>query len=216
MNNYYPVFLNVNKKNCLVVGGGSVAYRKIIQLVKAGARVKVVAPQTITSIERLKEKHRIKLIKRVYKPSDLNGIFLVYAATNDSEVNRKVFQDAHARSIITNVVDTPAYCDFIMPAIVRKGNIVIAISTQGLAPYATALVKRRINKILSPDYIKVINIVVKLRNILLRMKKRGVDINIKDALNKLSINALSKHIKNKDSEGLKQYINKFLSMVKGA
>ncbi|MGB9735657.1 MAG: precorrin-2 dehydrogenase/sirohydrochlorin ferrochelatase family protein [bacterium] len=208
--------MNVNKKNCLVVGGGSVAYRKIIQLVKAGARVKVVAPQTITSIERLKEKHRIKLIKRVYKPSDLNGIFLVYAATNDSEVNRKVFQDAHARSIITNVVDTPAYCDFIMPAIVRKGNIVIAISTQGLAPYATALVKRRINKILSPDYIKVINIVVKLRNILLRMKKRGVDINIKDALNKLSINALSKHIKNKDSEGLKQYINKFLSMVKGA
>lgn len=214
MNKYYPVFLNVDKKNCLVVGGGSVAYRKIVQLIKCGAHVKVVTPQTIPHIDKLYKAHRIKLVKRTYRPSDLNGTFLVYAATDKPDINKKVFQDAKNRCILVNVVDTPIYCDFIMPAIVRKKNIMIAISTQGLAPYATVLLKKRINMLLSNDYIKLINIIISIRNSLLKIKKRGVDINIEDALNKLSIKRLSKYIKNNNLKELKQYINEFLALIK--
>ena len=104
MNKYYPVSLNINKRACLVAGGGTVAYRKVLQLIRSGATVKVVAPSVVAPIAKLGRQQKIKLVKRRYRSSDLTGMYLVYAATDDESVNKKVYLDARARRILTNVV----------------------------------------------------------------------------------------------------------------
>lgn len=214
MNRYYPVFLNIKNKNCLVVGGGRVAYRKIMQLVKSGANVKVVAPSVIEPIELLSKKGRVKIIRRAYRTSDLNGVSLVYAATNDNDVNKKIFNDTRTRHILTNIVDAPAYCDFIMPALIKKGNIVVAISTEGRAPYASVLIKKRIATLLTPEYVKLINTIIKIRGMLLEAKRSGVNIDIEDALKKIPVRRLERYIKKNDLKSLRQYIRGFQLLKK--
>ncbi len=215
MNKYYPISLNINKKHCLVVGGGSVAYRKVVQLIKSGARVKVVAPFSIKPVLKLKIQNKIELIKRPYRSSDLAGMYLVYAATNDTYVNKKIFQDTRPRHILTNVVDTPVYCDFIMPAMMKKGKVTITVSTNGLAPYATVLLKKRIDKLLNTEYMKLIHSIIKIRSRLLKIKKSGVKVNIEQTLNKLSIGRLSRYIKKNDSKSLRRFIDNFISSFTG-
>ncbi len=211
MNKYYPVSLNINNKDCLVVGGGNVAYRKVVQLIRSGARVKVIAPSVVGPLVKLKKQNKIELVKRPYITSDLKGIYLVYAATNDTLVNNKIFQDTRSRHILTNVVDMPAYCDFIMPAMIKKGKVTITVSTDGLAPYATVLLKKRIDKLLNTEYMELIHSIIKVRSRLLKIKKSGIKVNIEQALNKLSLGRLIRYIKENDSKSLRLYIDSFIS-----
>lgn len=209
---YYPVALNVKGKNCLVAGGGSVAYRKIMQLIKSGAHVKVVAADVIKGIERLEAKGRIKLIKRKYRRADINNMFLVFAAAGDSSVNKKIFDHTRSKNILLNATDSPDRCDFIMPAVLTKGRITIAVSTGGSAPYASVLVKKRIDKLMDTEYVKLIDAVINIRSRLWTIKKQGGKINIEYMLNKLSLAQLSKCVKDNNKEVVKRYIDRFLSL----
>jgi precorrin-2 dehydrogenase/sirohydrochlorin ferrochelatase len=132
---FYMACLDLEGRRCLVVGGGTVGLEKARGLVDCGAIVTVVAPQIEPELQLLPIDWRQKR----YETADLDGAFLVVAATSNRSVNRRVFQDAEARSLLCNVVDTPEHCSFILPAVFRRDPIALAVSTGGASP---ALAKR--------------------------------------------------------------------------
>jgi len=137
--NFYMAALNLTNRRCLVVGAGAIGLEKIEGLLASEAEVSVVAPEADPEVAELAETGTVDWKRRRYVPDDLEGCFLVVAATSDTDVNIAVYNDAEARSMLVNVVDVPPLCNFILPAIVRRGPIAIAISTAGASP---ALAKR--------------------------------------------------------------------------
>jgi precorrin-2 dehydrogenase / sirohydrochlorin ferrochelatase len=140
----FPMFLKLADRPCVVVGAGNVAASKIPALLDAGARVTMIAPRAIVDLERLAAKGKIHWIARAFQPGDLAGIFLVIAATSDSPVNRAVFLEAQRLGILCNAVDDPPHCDFYFPAIVRRGDLQIAISTSGQSPALAQRLRREL------------------------------------------------------------------------
>jgi precorrin-2 dehydrogenase / sirohydrochlorin ferrochelatase len=136
---FFMTCLNLRGRRCLVVGAGPVGLEKVEGLLAAEADVHVVARQALPEIEQLANEGSLRLDLREYRSDDLEGAFLVFAATADTELNVRVFQEAEARTMLVNVVDVPPLCNFIMPAIARVGPISIAVSTRGASP---ALAKR--------------------------------------------------------------------------
>src|SRR5215203_3564701 len=136
---FYIACLKLKGRRCLVVGGGDVGLEKVEGLLACSGDVTVVAPELHPELRRLADEGSIEWHARAYAPSDLEGCFMVIAATNDSEVNIGVYEDAEKRAMLVNVVDVPPLCNFILPAIVRTGPLAIAISTAGASP---ALAKR--------------------------------------------------------------------------
>ncbi len=130
-----PITLTgLETKLCIVVGGGAVAERKVESLLAAGARVRVIAPAATDALTTLARDGKIEWLPCVYRDGDLEGAFLVVAATDDAEVNHAVARQATTRGLLVNVVDDPAWCNFTAPAVVRRGDLTIAISTGGDAP----------------------------------------------------------------------------------
>jgi precorrin-2 dehydrogenase / sirohydrochlorin ferrochelatase len=130
----FPVFIKLEHRPCLVVGAGEIAKAKIASLLEAGARVLVVAPDAAAEVRTLAASNRITWKRRKYQGSDLDGAFLVIAATSDGAVNHSVFAQARRRGILCNAVDDPPNCDFYFPAVVRRGDLQVAISTTGQSP----------------------------------------------------------------------------------
>ncbi|MBI5873660.1 MAG: bifunctional precorrin-2 dehydrogenase/sirohydrochlorin ferrochelatase [Candidatus Omnitrophica bacterium] len=131
---YYPVGLNIDGKDVLIIGAGSVAERKIRLLLAFGARIRVVAPSATRHIENLASKRVITLIKRKYRASDMGRARLVIAATSDRRANEMVCSDAKKNNILVNVADSTALCDFISPAVIRRRGLVISVSTDAKNP----------------------------------------------------------------------------------
>jgi siroheme synthase-like protein len=136
---FYIACLRLSGRKCLVVGGGDVGLEKVEGLLACDGDVTLVAPEAVEPLQELAAEGSITWERREYRPEDLEGTFLVIAATNDSEVNIGIFEDAEKRAMLVNVVDVPPLCNFILPAIVRTGPLAIAISTAGASP---ALAKR--------------------------------------------------------------------------
>src|SRR5271156_4464772 len=130
----FPVFIKLAGRPCLVVGAGEIAKAKITSLLDAGASVHVVSPDALPEIQELAANYKILWTTRRYQPSDLEGSFLVIAATSDPLVNGSVFTQARRAGILCNAVDDPPNCDFYFPAVVRRGDLQVAISTAGESP----------------------------------------------------------------------------------
>jgi precorrin-2 dehydrogenase/sirohydrochlorin ferrochelatase len=128
---YYPIYLNLRKRKCVVVGGGRTAERKIRQLLKAGAAVTVISPDLTTGLKRLLAAEKIRHVKREYRKGDAGNAFLVIAATSDARVNKVISEGYRG---LVNAVDMPEYCSFIMPSVITRGPLTIAISTSGVSP----------------------------------------------------------------------------------
>lgn len=165
---YYPIFLNLKKRLCLIIGGGQVAERKAVILIKCGANVRVIAPSITKRLIALEEKGKLEIIKRDYKKGDLEGAFIVFAATDKKEVNRQIKKDAEEMGIIANIVDDPDFCDFIVPSMVKKGPVTIAISTSGTLPMFARVFKEKIKQVLTEDHIKYVKKIGRLRKIILK------------------------------------------------
>jgi len=131
---YYPLFLELQARSCLVIGGGSVAFRKAAALLRCGARVTVVSPELSAGLKKLARQRKVHWKKHPFRPSDLAGIELAIAATDDQPVNRLAAREAKRRKIWINVVDQPALCSFIVPSVVRRGKLALAVSTGGASP----------------------------------------------------------------------------------
>jgi len=141
---YYPINLDINGHTCLVVGGGPVGLRKVTTLLECGARVTVVSPEVESRIEQLAEEGRIRLERRAYTTSDLDGKFLVIGATDDNALNRKISWDAGRKKMLCNIADVPDACNFILPSIVHRGDLIIAISTSGSSPAMAKKLRREL------------------------------------------------------------------------
>jgi len=162
-NVYYPAFLDLRDRLVLVVGGGMVAARKVEALQKAGARIKVVSPEIV---EEITGTPRVDIIRREYEKGDLKGAYLVIAATDDDKTNRAVSDAAAAKRIFCNVVDRPELCTFIVPSVVEKGPIKIAISTGGVSPALSKKMRMVIGKTLGEEYEILAAILGKIRPII--------------------------------------------------
>ena len=141
---FYIACLRLTGRRCLVVGGGNVGLEKVEGLLACDAKVTLVAPEAHPELVQLALEGSIAWERRQYEPSDLDGCLIAIAATNLSEVNIRVFEDAEERAMLVNVVDVPPLCNFILPAIVRNGPLAIAISTAGASPALAKRMKREI------------------------------------------------------------------------
>lgn len=146
---YYPAFLNLKGKKTVVVGGGKVSERKVVSLVAAGAVVTVVSPSLTKGLRKTLSEGRIRYISRFYRKNDVKGAFLVIAATDSPDTNRRVSKDAPA---LVNVVDVPAECNFIAPSVVRRGQLVIAISTGGASPAFSRALRKELQTCYGPEF----------------------------------------------------------------
>ncbi|HEY2381655.1 MAG TPA: bifunctional precorrin-2 dehydrogenase/sirohydrochlorin ferrochelatase [Terriglobia bacterium] len=149
---FYPIYLNLTGKRVVVIGGGEVAERKIEPLLDAGASINVVSPEVTSRILTLAGEKRIELHQRPFRAGDCAGATLVLCATDDGAVSREVFEQARTTGALVNTADQPALCDFIMPAVVRRGDIAIAISTSGTSPGLAARLRQKIARLIGPEY----------------------------------------------------------------
>ena len=134
MTSYYPVYLNLRGRRCVIIGGGTVAEGKIARLLDSGARICVVSPDATPGIRQFVADGSVQWEQRKYRDGDLEGAFIAIAATNAREVNRRIFEEANERGVMLNAVDDPPNCSFIAPSIVQRGPVTLAISTGGVSP----------------------------------------------------------------------------------
>ena len=160
---FFMTCLNLKGRRCLVVGAGPIGLEKIEGLLAADADVLVVALETLPEVDELAREGSLRLERRAYASGDLEGAFLVFAATSDTDLNISVFADAEARAMLVNVVDVPPLCNFIMPAITRNGPISIAISTRGASPALAKRLKREIADQFGEPYARLAEMLNEIR-----------------------------------------------------
>ena len=148
----FPMFLKLEGRNCLVLGAGSVGEQKIRSLMDCGARIHVVAPAASAAVKEWATRGALSWNQRPFESADLDGVFLVVAATSDVDVNHAIYREAQERGILCNVVDDPPHCDFYYPAVVRRGQLQIAISTAGLSPALAQRIRKQLEVEFSPAY----------------------------------------------------------------
>lgn len=149
---YYPIQLDVRNRDCLVVGGGGVGARKVQTLIDCGAAVTVVSPKTAPEIDALAREGIIRLHRRGFETGDLDDRFLVIGATDNESLNREIYAEAERRQMLCNIADFPPGCNFILPAVVRRGDLVVTISTSGNSPAFAKKLRKQIEASFGPEY----------------------------------------------------------------
>lgn len=148
----YPMMVDLTGRRCVVVGGGAVAERKVRRLLDSGAAVTLVSPAATAPLRRLAAAGRLELLRRPVRVADLDGAFLVFAATDDTDVNSRVVEAATRRGALVNVADDPAACTFQVPSVVRRGDLTLAISTGGGSPAMAKRLRERLEGLIGPEY----------------------------------------------------------------
>lgn len=169
----YPVTLDLEGRPCLVVGGGVIAERKVRGLLEAGARVTVVSPALSPGLVALAADARFRWRPREYAGGDTAGFFLVMVATDDGTVNGAVAAEARAGGALVNCADDPDRCDFILPALLRRGPLTVAVSTGGASPTMARLVREELDGLLCADYAELTQVVAEVRR---PLRERGVSL----------------------------------------
>jgi precorrin-2 dehydrogenase / sirohydrochlorin ferrochelatase len=149
---YYPVNLDIRDRRCLVVGGGGVGTRKVEGLRACAARVTLVSLRISDRLRPLAADGRIEWRDREYRTDDLDGMFLVIGATDDPDLNRRIHADAASRNMLCNIADRPEVCNFILPAVVRRGDLILAVSTSGRSPAFAKKLRKELEARFGPEY----------------------------------------------------------------
>jgi precorrin-2 dehydrogenase/sirohydrochlorin ferrochelatase len=168
MTTYYPIYVELHEQPCIVIGGGKIAEGKVEGLLTAGAQVTIISTSLTSHLHTLVEQNKVAYISRIYQHGDLAGAFMVICATNQTEINHQVWQEASTNRQLVNVVDDTPRCNFIAPAILRKGDLNIAISTGGKAPALAVRLKERLQKEIGPQYERFLELSGQLREPLAR------------------------------------------------
>lgn len=172
--NYYPINLNLRNKECLVIGAGRVAERKVRRLLECGAQVSVISPEVTPNLKALAEKKKIAFKKKRVDLTDLKGVYLVISATADRRINSPISSYCHRKGILVNVVDSPKECNFILPSVLKRGSLAIAISTGGISPALSKKIRQDLEERFGVEYAKLLRIMAKLRPEVLRKIKNSV------------------------------------------
>lgn len=164
---YYPVNLDIENRLCLVVGGGRVGERKVRRLLECGARVTVVSPEATQGLKAMAAAGRIVLRLRAYEEQDLEGVFLVFCATDDGELNRQLTAAAERRGLLSNIADRPEESRFILPSVVRRGDLLLTVSTSGRSPAFAKALRADLERQFGPEYADFLDIMGAVRERLL-------------------------------------------------
>lgn len=152
MPSYFPIFLNLEGRRCLVIGGNRMAAEKAMSLHAHGARVTVAAETMVDELTEAAMLGRVNWMRRDYRGGDLEGYFLAVSAPDDRSVNAQIFREAEERGVLFNALDEPPHCQFIFPSVHRQGDLVVAISTAGIAPALAVRLRERFGAELGPEY----------------------------------------------------------------
>ena len=206
---FYPIFVDVEGRRALVVGGGPVGTEKVEKLLDHGAVVRLVSPELSPRLQELVqagavEEHR----PRAYRPEDLEDVFVVIAATNLDAINRMVWQDAEERGMLVNVVDVPPLCNFIVPSIVRRGELAVAISTGGASPVVAKHIRRDLEERYGPEWEQLVAL---LRDVREDLKLRYPDMpGRRDAVERLMATDIVERLAAGDDEGVRDLVRETL------
>ena len=200
---YYPIFLDIKDKKCVIVGGGEVALRKAERLLDCGAKVLVISPKLSPELAILKDKKLISHIAAQYSGDLIDKAALIIGATDDEKTNAKISQDARSKGIPVNIVDDPKKCDFILPSIVQRGDLAITIGTGGKSPALARHLREELEEKYGSEYEIFLNILGGLR---VKMEKNaGVG---KDWFKSLLAEGILDLIKNKNMKKVKETVKK--------
>ncbi len=171
---YYPIFLNTQGKKCVVIGGGTVALRKVKTLLDGGAEVTVISPKPHPDIARYSREGTIHLIRREYEAGDLKGAAIAIACTDLKKVNRRVVDETKKTGVLINVADDPKLSDFIIPSFFRQGALTVAVSTSGTSPALARKIRTTLQKTFGKEYVSLLSLIGEVRATL-KNKKHRVD-----------------------------------------
>jgi siroheme synthase-like protein len=172
---YYPIFLDVAGRQCVVIGGGAVADRKVDGLLAAGADVTVVSPEISQGLRRLLSEGLIHHVARKYQKGDLVRCVLAFVATDDKATNEAVLREARSRGVWLNCADDPAHCDFILPAVIRRGGLTVAVSTGGASPASARAVREELEAFLTHDFAQLVETASEVRS---ELRERSIQTSV--------------------------------------
>lgn len=190
---YYPIYLDIRGRACIVIGGGEVAERKVVSLLNAGAKVRVVSPVVTESLKEMSGNGMIGWKERPYRKGDLKGAFMAYAATDDEDISRKISEEAHENGVLLNLANEPEICDFIVPSVVERGRLSIAISTGGASPAFAKRVRLEMEVKYGEEYAVFLDIMAAIRQKLLTKETGGAKN--RKIFNKLASSTIPEMIK---------------------
>ena len=160
---YFPIYLDMSRRRCLVIGGGAVAERKIAALLETGAEVTVLAPDVTDVVAGLSKQNAIRFTARCYEAGDLDGFELAFVATDDPQVNAAVYREGRSRGVWVNSADDPARCDFILPSVLRRGALTVAVSTGGTSPALARTVREELELYFTQEYESLAKLAAEVR-----------------------------------------------------
>ena len=169
--NFYPILISLERFPCLVIGGGKVAYRKVLSLLDFNAQITVLSPKICKPLIDLFRQNKIQIIKKAYSEEFIKDYKITFCATNNPDINKIVRNDCTRNGILLNAADNPSLCDFILPANIKRGDLIISVSSQGKAPFYTKEIKKKIEGFIPQVYTEIIDLAGKFRKKLLAGSK---------------------------------------------
>ena len=200
LNPYYPIFLNISGKRCVVVGGGQVAHRKIRTLLEHNADVQVISPDLCPELGQLAESGKIEVLHRDYRAGDLRKAFIAVAATNDSDINLEIVKEARKNAVLVNIVDDAENSDFILPSHIHRGDLTIAISTAGKSPALARKIKTKLEKDFGDEYASLTLLINEVRT---EIKRQGIKVSSDDWEEALDLDLLLNQVRSGNNEKAK-------------
>ena len=170
---YYPVFIDVRDRRCVVIGGGNIGEEKVHKLLDCGAKVVVISPEVNEGVSNLVDNDRVSWVQQEYQPGDLKGAFIAIAATSENQVNRRIAREAQERNVLLNVVDVTHLCTFIAPSVTRRGDVAIAVSTGGASPALARKFREELSHAHLLEYADLTPLLAEARA---DLKRRGVTV----------------------------------------
>ena len=207
---YYPLVLDLRDRRVVVIGGGPVATRKAAELLKAGARLTVVSPTVSVRLARWARQGRLRHRARGYRRGDLRGACLAVAATSMPEEHKKIAVEARRTATWLNVVDEPALCDFIAPAVIRRGDLTIAISTGGTNPALARRLKRTLGHVIGEEYGRATRLLGAVR---VSLREAGYPPSVRSRIvDRLMASALMTHLRRGDRQGVLRTVRRITGL----
>jgi len=200
---YYPIFLNLQDRRCVVIGGGKVALRKIKALLDCGAKVTMISPEPHPEIVKLSKKKVIRLFQRDYRKEDLNDAAVAFACTGVKEINRRVAEDSKKLRVPVNITDDPGLSEFIIPSFFRRGDLTIAVSTAGVSPALARKIRKNLEKSLGKEYASLVSLIGEVRSAL---KKRGCAVDGEAWQKVLELHSLMRFVKEGRTKKAKTFL----------
>lgn len=213
MAHLYPININLAGKLCLIVGGGKVAERKVTSLLEYEPVLRLVSPQAEKSIQQRASEGDLQWIPRKFADQDLDGVFMVFIATNNTQINQNIAELCRARGILVNAVDDPPNCDFFLPSVLRRDSLVVSVSTEGKSPLYAARLRRELEAIITEEHGQYVDMLGKLRQ---EVKNSGLDIEQrKQILDKLVNSDILELIQAGLDEKVEERIKECMSSLRG-